>query len=219
MKEHMERGLFIERTGLKFPSISTKITKIVAMKDLVKIDDLFAMSKNYMMTLLRSITLEGDNTIRPYENAVIETCRIDPHQLLVGQTFVERGKYQNLVENITNIFESFAIGNGFAKCGSYIVIGRTADGQRAIAHYLSPIVEIFKNNQCLIDGVHRNFITRAAGTTIQSIVIKNVSVDLPCEFGKWDNIRVVNEKPPREERFINLDKYFFRNLSWSGIDG
>ena len=219
MKEHMERDLFIRRTGLNLPTISSDIHRIVAMKDLVTIDNLIAMPKEYMIQLLQSVTLEGDNTIYPYKDAIIKTRRIDPKSLLIGQTFVERGKYMNLIENITNIFDSFCVSSGFAKCTSFIVIGRTADGISAIAHYLSPIIEVFNDNECLIDGVHRNYITRAAGTTIESIVIKNVSTQLPCEFDIWEKVRVVNEKPPREERFINLDKYFFRNLAWSGIDG
>lgn len=218
MKEKISRKAFEERIGAKIPMTPGRIKCVVPMKDIVTIEAIHVMSKSYLETLLRNVTLEGDPTCFPYKYASFEYGRIDPHMLHIGQTFVERGKYQRLVENLSNLFGKFHTNQGFAKCTSLIIIGYTDRGLLAIAHYLTPIIE-FHARHNLIDGVHRNFITRAIGTTIESITTREVDAPPPCDFQSWDNVQVVEQKPPREERFKNLNTFYFRNLGWAGIDG
>lgn len=219
MKDQISRSVFTKRTGLTIPIIPSNINCIVPMKEVTHIEQLLAMPRTYLEGLLRSITLEGDTTIHPYKDAVIELGRIDPRLLLVGQTFIERSKYQRLIENLSDLFGEFCTTRGFAKCTAYIVIGRTAEGRQVIAHYLPPIIEVHSGKSCLIDGVHRNYNTMSIGTTIEAIVLREVDCPPPCDFDAWKNVKVVDQKPPREERFINLNTALFRNLGWSGIDG
>lgn len=219
MKEHISRSEFTERTGLTVPEISSSIDSIVPFKEMVKIEHLMAMPEDYFESLLRNITLEGNSAVFPYRNASIERGRIDPNMLSIGQTFVERPKYQRLIENLQGLFGNFCTTKGFAKCTAYIVIGKTVSGNTGISHYLPPLIEVHGSQLCLIDGIHRNYTIKAVGTTIESTIIKNVSVKPPCDFGPWSEIRVVDVKPPREERFRNLSTPLFRNLGWVGIDG
>lgn len=171
-----------------------------------------------MERLVFSTTLEGQDT-RPYQDCTIQRARVDPYNLLVGQTFVERPKYQRLIESLNQAFQGFCINHGFAKCISLIVLGKINDGSLALAHYLPPIVEEHSCGLHLLDGVHRNFLTKAIGTTIETIIIKGVKTPFPCEVGEWSRVKIVEQKPPRNERFINLKPILFRDLKWVGIDG
>lgn len=218
MKEPINRSVFQERTGLALPTISSEISLIVPLRDIVEITNLQIMPAPYLEKLLRSITLEGDSTINPYKNSEIKRARIDPSILHVGQTFVERGKYQRLIETLSSLFGDFCVNRGFAKCTALIISGKIFNGTEAVAHYLPPIIEMHNGNHCLIDGVHRNYVTMSIGTTIESIIISG-TLPPPCDFSPWDKINIVEEKPPRELRFRNLLTYNFRNLAWSGIDG
>lgn len=218
MKEAISLQAFKERTGLTINENTVGVESIVSLREIVVIEKIEVMSIEYLNRLLRSATLEGQPTVHPYKSASFELVRIDPHILAVGQTFAERGKYQKLVETFNNMFEKFSTNNGFVKLTPLIVIGINSDGKRVAAHYLPPIIEIHNAKHCLIDGVHRNFLTMAVGTTITSIVIQG-AITPPCSFGSWKNIIVVDEKPPREKRFLDLNTAYFRNLGWSGIDG
>lgn len=218
MKEPINRKLFEDRIGIRIPTIPGEIHCVVPMKDIMHIEAIHLMPKAYLETLIRNVTLEGDPSCFPYKNADIEYGRIDPHMLHVGQTFVERGKYQKLIESLSNLFGGFHSNQGFAKCTSLIVIGYTNEGKLVVAHYLTPIIEVHSRHN-LIDGVHRNFITRAIGTTIESITLRGIETPPPCTFQSWENVTVVEKKPPREERFKDLNTFYFRNLGWAGIDG
>ena len=106
-----------------------------------------------------------------------------------------------------------------AKSTAAIVLGRTAADEPCIAHYLSPIVEEHGGRLILMDGVHRNFLVRCVGTTIESIVIRQIGEPFPCDVRSWDEVRVVEEKPPKDQRFFNLRPELFRDVKHIGIDG
>jgi hypothetical protein len=145
---------------------------------------------------------------------------MDPHDLVIGQTFVERGKYQALLEVFPSLFDgAFCVSRGSAKCNALIVFGQTRTGVPAVAHYLPPFVESSNTSRFLVDGIHRNFLVMRVGTTIESIVIKGVTEPLPCDAVSWGTIKSVDTKPPRGERFHNLEPARFRNLKFVGVDG
>jgi hypothetical protein len=178
------------------------------------------MRRSYLKRLLQSVTLEGDHQQRPYEHCEIELASIDPKHLAIGQTFVQRGKYQALIESFgSELEEDFCVSRGTAKCNALIMFGRTLDGEDAIAHYLPPIIEVSGDSHFLLDGIHRNFLVMRVGTTIESVLVKGVTVPPPCDAKTWSDVKVVDEKPPRAERFYNLHPPLFRNLKWIGVDG
>ncbi len=210
---------FLDRTKTKIPSFPTTLEFVVSLRDITEISAVQVMPKNYLENIIRNITLEGDPSYRPYKNAEISLARIDPHELSVGQTFVERKKYQSILENFGNaLMKEYCVPRGIAKAMPVIVFGKTETIESAVALYLPPIIEA-NSRQFLMDGIHRNFIVMRTGTTIESIVIKNVDVPLPCDIGTWDIVNIVDEKPPREKRFHNLNVDFFRNLKFAGVDG
>lgn len=221
MKWSITLSDFFERTQLSL-NISASPELLVPLPEINprKISHIQVMPKRYLIKLIKSVTLEGDISVKPYEKCQIKTVRLDPHNLRIGQTFVERKKYQALVENFSSILDGeFCINGGIAKKGAFIIFGETYAGENAVAHYLPPIVEATSGEYFLLDGVHRNFLVMNAGTTIESILIENVPVPLPCSTHLWEEIKIVDKKPPREERFFNLKTELFRNLKYIGIDG
>ncbi|MEK7464377.1 MAG: hypothetical protein AAB617_01215 [Patescibacteria group bacterium] len=221
MFESIPLDEFVGRTGAQ-PRFASTAQKIVSLRDIRPgtITTVQVMPRRYLESMIRSITLEGDENRRPYANCEIKLARKDPYELEIGQTFVERMKYQSLLETFEVLFdEDFCVTRGVAKCNALIIFGKTQDGEDAIAHYIPPIIESSNNVQFLLDGIHRNFLVMRIGTTIESIVLKGVDTPLPCETRNWSTIRVVDEKPLKHERFYDLKPELFRNLKRSGIDG
>ncbi len=196
----------------------TDAKKVTSLRNIRRIIDLRVMPMFYLEQLLRNVTLAGDSSVYPYRHATIETVRMDPASLLVPQTFIERKKYQGFLEGFQNIFKGFCVTRGVAKCTALIVFGETIDGTLAIAHYLPPIIEDHGRLQ-LIDGMHRNFLVMTVGTTLETIVVRGVTGQFPCTPQGWAAVKVVDEKPPKGERFFNLTPNLFRDLKRVGIDG
>ncbi len=219
MLTHLSFEDFAVRTGIG-PSDLFRgwqpATGIVSLREL-EVEDLRVMPTAYLKQILQSVTLSGRDC-RPYLACEIETGRIDPSLLRIAQTFVERTKYQAMLEKFSTLFRNFCVNKGVAKCTALIAYGRTSDGNHAIAHYLPPIIEKHQD-MLLLDGIHRNFLVMTVGTTLESIIVHGVNVDFPCTPQRWSKINIVGQKPPREERFFNLRVDLFRNLEGVGIDG
>lgn len=194
------------------------IVAVVSFREITKPLAIQVMRTDYLRRLLSRVTLEGDPSCKVYAGCEIARIRIDPGQLMVGQTFVQRSKYQAILENVPKTFADFQINHG-AKCTSLIIFGVTQKGFLGMAHYVPPIIERHNNHLVLLDGVHRNFLTGGIGTTIESIIISGVKTPFPCDPMPWEFITPVDEKPPREKRFANFKPHFFRDLKYVGIDG
>lgn len=222
MFEPIDLEVFQQRTGItrhEFDVPWQSVEKIVSLRDIVQVARLYAMEERYLGKLIRNACLEGDPTEKPYSKCEIRMERKDPHGLVIGQTFVERSKYQSLLESFSDKFNGFLVTKGVAKCTAYIVMGRVADGSFAIAHYIPPIIEENNGQDVVLDGIHRNFLVKSVGTTLETIVLSGVKIPFPCDLQTWAAIRIVDAKPPREERFVNLRREFFRDIKTTGIDG
>lgn len=176
------------------------------------------MPINYLKVLIKNVGLEGDPREKPYKSCHIELIRFDPWSIKIGQTFIERKKYQSILEEFSNFFKDYCITRGAAKCNAYIVRGQTTDNVTAVAHYVPPIIEV-REEWVLLDGTHRSFLIKNVGTTSEAVVIKGVKTKFPCEPQEWASIKIVDSKPPRHERYLKLDAKFFRDLKMVGIDG
>lgn len=212
---------FKSRTGIE-PDFVMHATKVVSLRDLVpgSISAVHVMRRDYLSKLLRSVTLEGDGEHRPYEHCQIELARIDPSHLVIGQTFIQRSKYQDILEKFGNHLNGdFCVTPGTVASSAMVMYGQTRTGEDAIAHYIPPIIEVSGDNLFLLDGIHRNYLAMRVGTTIESVLVKGVKAPPPCDVRTWSDIKVVNKKPPREKRFYNLQPPLFRNLKWIGVDG
>lgn len=192
---------------------------VVSLRELISVEAVQPMRREYLSALMKNVVLAGDATMRVYAASNVQTMRIDPHSVLLGQTFVERAKYQSFLENFEAMFTAFCVPRGMAKLGACIVLGKTADGRYAIAHYIPPIIEIVGDRPTLLDGVHRMFLARQIGTTLETVMVDKVAAPFPADLHEWNKVNIVTEKPPLEKRFSNLRRDLFRNLKYVGVDG
>ena len=212
---------FQGRTGIVH-HFTMRATKVVSLRDLFhgSITSVQAMPRAYLDKLLRNVTLEGDKDCRPYKDCEIELARISPSDLVVGQTFVLRSKYQAFLEDSDDpLVTDFCIPRSIADRTALIVFGRTCNGEEVLAHYVPPIVEATNGNLLLLDGIHRNYSALQAGMAIESVVLKGVIEPLPFGTRCWSTIEEVDEKPPPAGRFHDLRREQFRDLKWVGING
>lgn len=212
---------FEERVGFRPHGTSSweKATNITSLRQLVSIEALEPMRRDYLEQLMQSVRLSDSDLSFVYRRSMIETMRIDPQSVMLGQTFVERGKYQRFLETFDSQFSAFCVPRGMAKLSACVVLGKTAGGIHAIAHYLPPIVEQRENTLALLDGVHRMFLAKQVGTTLECIVVSPVVAPFPADLHGWDRVSVVSEKPELGARYSNLRPELFRDLKYVGVDG
>lgn len=218
----IDLSTFSERTGIGgelLVSAWADARQVVSLRDLRTIVDLRPMPRVYVEKLIRNIGLDGDPATKPYLGCEIRQERIEPSALMIGQTFVERAKYRAILEEFDGVFADFSVPRGISKLTAHIALGRTADGAMAMAHYLPPIIEEHGGRRLLLDGIHRNYVVKNAGTTIECIVIGNVAMPFPCDPQDWGSIKPVDAKPPKEQRYFNLRPELFRDVKRIGIDG
>ena len=213
---------FRARTGIDLgTSVNPDhVDKIVAPRDLVKIEMMLRMRKEYLRKLLDSITLERKEEF-PYRGLEFTVETVGGSGPMRSQTFVEEPKILSLVKGLGGISSAFCGESGFATLAPYILLGRNTDGHYCLAHYIPPIVEEHNSvGRVLLDGTHRASLVSAVGNGMAALIIKGVTVPFPADPVTAEEVRWVAEKPTRRtERFRNLNPNFFRDLKWIGVDG
>lgn len=229
MMQPIEFGEFLKRMNIVKPSFgfegfglenTKKIERVVSLKDIEHANFVVSMPSEYLDHLLRRIGILEDPNHKVYRYATIRRLRVDPHDLYIGQKFVYRPQYISLLENFKELFCGFTLPRGISKLTPQIIYGIDKEGFCALAHYITPIFEVHNGKKVILDGVHRDFIIKNAGTTIESIVIEDVSAPFPCTPKKWDEVEIIDVKPERlEDRYFDLKRRLFRDLKSIGIDG
>jgi len=219
--EPIDLSEFGRRTGMDMQELArmSGADRIVSPRQIVEARWVLNMPLDYLVRLLKSVPLLGDGDRKPYAGCRIDRYRLDPNMSKVGQTFIERRKINALNETFGGMFDKHDVPYGIAKKGASLIFGATAEGDRAIAQYLPPIVEQIHNRHAVLDGIHRFSLTKSAGTTLEVVKITDPSESFPCDLRKWSSIRAVDEKPPKDQRFFNLKPELFRDLKYVGIDG
>lgn len=219
--EPIDLSEFGRRTGMDMLELAemSGADRIVSPRQIVVARHILCMRLDYLERLLKSVPLLGDPARTPYAGCRIKRYRMDPRMSKVGQTFIERRKINDLHELFTAMFSEHDVPYGIAKKGASLIFGTTAEGDRAIAQYLPPIVEQIGNRHAVLDGIHRFSYTKGAGTTLEIVKITDPSEPFPCDLRKWSSIKAVDAKPPKNERFFNLKPELFRDLKYVGIDG
>ncbi|HTK59700.1 MAG TPA: hypothetical protein VL283_00695 [Candidatus Baltobacteraceae bacterium] len=219
--EPIDLSEFGRRTGLDMRELAhmSRADRIVSPRQIVIARWMLSMRLDYLEGLISSVPLLGDPERKPYAGCRIDRYRMDPRMSKVGQTFIERGKIRALHELFSGLFDEHDVPYGISKKGAWWIFGDTAEGDRAIAQYLPPIVEQIENRHAILDGIHRFSYIRGAGTTLEIIKISDPKAPFPADLQKWDSIKAVDEKPPKDQRFFNLKPELFRDLKYVGIDG
>lgn len=204
---------------LCLPDISS-VCHIVPLRYLTIIETAISLKTKVLFRLLRKIpTLDGQY---PFKNAEFQFCKIDPRNLKIGQKFVYRETYQEILEKLPQIFEDFPIASGFSDLGTHFFFGIDADGIKSMSFYIPPIIECHKQDLVIMDGIHRDFISKQSNPILSAILINNIDVPFPCGMRPWSEIQVISlsEKPQDvNDRYFDLNKNLFRDLKFLGIDG
>lgn len=193
--------------------------RVVSLKDLAEIQHMMFFKKEVFEALIRGIVIRGTDH-QLYKNSGINVYGREPKGFNVGQTFILESKILGIMEGLEgNIFSNF-ISKGLSKMPPTIIYGKDLENKKALAFYIPPLIEIHeKSNVALIDGAHRSYICKSAGTTVNGVHITRVDAELPFESIKWDETNVVKEKPSISNRYRDLKKELFRDLTHMGIDG
>lgn len=208
------------RNRLNLPDLDN-ISKVIPLKDLKTIDSLIPASLETITYLIRRVcTLDGR---QPFTDASLKMVKLDPRHLKIGQKYVYRENYQNLLEGIPDTFQKFLIGNGgLADLAAYFVFGYDENGVYSLSCYLPPLIEKHGLDLTIMDGIHRNYIVKQSGLTINAILIENASFPFPCAVKDWNEVEVIpsSKKPlALKDRYFELKQGLFRDLKYLGIDG
>ena len=215
---HLKPEEFKDRLNL--PNIRS-INKILPLRNMTEIHSLVPISWELLTFLLRQIkTLDGQSA---FSNINIASRKQDPRALKIGQKFVYRENYTMLLEKVPDVFQKFPITScGLGDFSAFFVFGLDDCEAYAMACYLPPIIEKHETELVIMDGIHRNFIGKQTGKTLNALIVENVSVPFPCSMHDWPEIAVIslNDKPKDiNDRYFDLQKGLFRDLKYLGIDG
>lgn len=208
-----------ERLGFSLNHALQGYDTIVSFRDLRSIDHVAFFCWEVLKALVRRIPLRtGEAEVYPYADAEIEVYGVEPGGVAVGQTFMHQKKLLGIMQDLTGAFSSF-VTKGISKMPPVQVYGRTVSGEKALAFYLPPLVEHHGAKGVLLDGIHRSYLCKSAGTTINAIHLQHITAPLLFDPISWEKVAVREEKPPIAERYVNLQPHYFRDLTAVGIDG
>ena len=213
---------FLTRTGIDLARIPgcEHVELIVSPRDIARVEDIALMRNEYRNQLLESVGLAENRGQQLYRDRAIHQLLIDPRDLVLGQRYVYRPNYVSIVEELRDLFEGFGVRGGFTQFFACRIVGQDHEGRRVLAHFLPPILERHGARLILMDGVHRNYLARQAGVSIECLVVDNVVAAFPCSTRRWETIAVTDVKPPNiEDRYFDLDRGLFRDVKYIGIDG
>lgn len=199
----------------------TGYERIISPRELAEVKGMTFFREDVFQSLIRRIPLrsKSEGKIYPYLDSKIEILGSEPKGMNIGQTFILKDKVLSITEGLEKgIFEEF-VTKGISKMPPAQIYGLDKQGRKALAFYIPPIVEIHKDRPALIDGIHRSYICRAAGTTIFAVHIYDVAVRLPFDPLTWKDAKLQDKRPPVEKRYKNLKRELFRDLGAVGIDG
>lgn len=219
LRFEIPREALEDRLNLSLRAVTDGYDHIVPLRDVVVIEHMVAFQKQALFALIRSIQVrQEDEQVFPYKESEISIYRIEPKGLYPGQRFVLKQKILGIMGSLENRFSSH-FADGISKMLPQVIYGRTAEDRKVMAFYVPPIVEKHNGKEAVIDGIHRNYICRSAGSTITAIVLSKVSVPLPYTPISWEDVKLVESKPPIAERYLDLRPEYFRDLTGVGIDG
>lgn len=223
-EEYLERMQINQRhfeTCLQLPKINS-IRKVIPLKNLAKVNTVIPLKKKFFEQIIRNITTL-DKKEKPFKSSEVNLVKVYPDQLKIGQKFVYRENYQKLIEQIPAIFDEYLICSGIYDLGAFVLTGLDAQENYCLAYYLPPIIEQhYKKGLVIMDGIHRNFINRQIGHTLNAIIVNNVKVPFPCSFHSWNEIQIIplkNKPKDIKKRYFDINSDLFRDLKYFGIDG
>ncbi len=221
--EHLNPGIRIaredleERIGTKINGESGGYNLIVAPTEIIQVEEISLLDEKTLKSIVKAIKLRGTE-IYPYQNSEVRIYSAEPRSYLVGQLFVDSRKILRILNNLDGILNN-NFGIGITKVPPIKIYGQTATQEKALALLIPPLIEHHQNQGILIDGTHRSYICANLGIPIRGIHIYDINSPPPFIPAKWEEVKQVEIKPPKEQRYKQLIPELFRDLSFVGVDG
>lgn len=169
---------------------------------------------------LRAIKLQGDKSLMPYKNAVIENRIINIDDLFPTAYYVSRADLRKVERLCDDLLKHYCL-SPFDMSTMIDISNYRLKGRRINVRTTPPIVELYNEKQgkfngkrvaALVDGLHRCYLAKLRGLKqIRAIVITNLSEDMPLVplplF--WDEVKVFDGVPDikRDYRFKDIREF------------
>jgi hypothetical protein len=219
---HLPIEDFRRNTGLCIDNtVPRKTVEVTCLKDMTVIEKVIPMTSDYLERMVSTVTYGLPEVLGlAYRNCQIEVKQLDPRELRISQSFVQRDKASFFREEFVDKFSPYMPSLSMVQeCGPFIAIGQRADGQPVMAHYLPPIVEEHGDKLLLLEGGHRQYVALEQESTHLTVVIRDVRAPFPWETAPWLKLRVVDVKPHQDDRhFGKPAKQYFRHFLPVGLD-
>ncbi|OGF62804.1 hypothetical protein A2662_02750 [Candidatus Giovannonibacteria bacterium RIFCSPHIGHO2_01_FULL_45_33] len=210
-------GDLVRRMNLPDLDTAEHIIPLRYMKNVGELSPISWDLAKYLMSKMRTM-----NGHYPFSEAQISLRKFDPNGLKVGQKFAYEENLSGVLKELPSFFRNYMIPSGISELGAWFVFGRDLEDVPAFSCYLPPIVERHGKNFVIMDGIHRNYIAKQVGVSLNAILAENISVPFPCGMKNWEELSVISlkDKPADiNERYFTLTKELFRDLKYLGIDG
>jgi len=192
--------------------------KIVSSRDIVNLHEVSFLTEGVLTDLIQNIPLRNSSHL-PYRNSKIEVYRSEPKSYTIGQSFIDSRKILSLMGNLENNLLNSFFCKGISQLLPLKLYGINKNGEKVISLLIPPIIEHHDEKGVLIDGMHRSYICNCSGSSINGVHIYDIDAPLPFSPINWKHVKMVDIKPPKEERYKELKIEFFRDLGSVGIDG
>ncbi len=169
---------------------------------------------------LRNVHIKDKPEVKIYKNASIKLWKgVNPEEIHICQYYARR---QDL-EEITSCREAllpFGV-DIFKLLGFVRVFSKKENGQIQVFDVLPPVVEISRqdnNIPLLCDGLHRLYVARKIGSTVNVVLIDGVDPQYPYyafpnENG-WKDVKEVEDVPSVKKNYRRKDyKSLFRDFN------
>lgn len=167
------------------------------------------------VSLIRKVSLIGDASVFPYQNATIESRVVDPHDVFPISLYVLRPHLVQQKQLHDVLFKDHGI-DTFDQDGDTPDISFRVEGEKGHWKMAPPIVEVSDvdgGKPILVDGEHRFMLARELGKPVRVVWVTRVSTDYPimaCPVA-WRDIKICDTVPnithKRKYRFPTLDSF------------
>jgi len=222
MSEKLNKGFDIQIGDLEdridFLTQIPEGYQVIPLKKVVKVEKIVPLRKEEVEAYIRHIPLMSSKDVLPYKNAEISRHMSGPHGLHVPQKFILRSKLMSILEGLDNLYEGFSFPS-LSKRTAHYMFGKDDSERNVVGVYFPPLVEIINggNIALLFDGNHRMALC-GIGASSETLLIKGSLTSAPYTGIPWHR-NFVDEKPPLEKRYVNLDMSLLKDFDHVGIDG
>ena len=189
----------------------------------VKIQNYEIHPKTELIEIIKNTTLNGDSSIKPFQNSDVFIQSVKTPQLYPTQKFV----LQDQLNNINLLYKYFLTkGINIANIDGYIIYNTDESDNTYVL--TPPIIEIIENQPLIIDGQHRTKFFGDKNIPFNAVCINNIPKEyypyqLPNKGG-WNDVACFDTQLP--EGFVRKElrypdkktkKFMFREYPFPGI--